>query len=263
MTRIKFAARSEVGNVRTNNEDNLFCNGVIMKENERDKPFFINGICEAPCIFAVFDGMGGEDCGEIASLTATETLSGHSENILHSDDVNFAVNNYVTDSAKKLRDIMKAQRIRTGTTLALVFIDDNSFTAYNLGDSRIYRFSNNNLIRVTDDHTVAEDKVRLGMMTPAKAEKSRERHILTRCLGIYDDALTISPDINGPFDVRDNQGILICSDGLTDMLTHKELNDIVTSYESPSDIVNALTDTALANGGHDNITCIFVKFAVD
>ena len=77
MTRIKFAARSDVGKVRTNNEDNLFCNGVIMKEDERDKPFFINGICEAPCIFAVFDGMGGEDCGELASLTAAESLCEH------------------------------------------------------------------------------------------------------------------------------------------------------------------------------------------
>ena len=259
---IEFAARSETGNIRANNEDNLFCNGIFKTSDRLNEPFYLSGVSQTPCIFAVFDGMGGEDCGEIASLTAAETLNEHSEEILRSDDVNFAVNNYVNDSAKKLRDIMKAQRIRTGTTLALAVIDDNSFTAYNLGDSRIYRLNNNYLIRVTDDHTVAEDKVRLGMMTPAKAAKSRERHILTRCLGIYDDAINFAPDINGPFDMLDNHAILICSDGLTDMLTHKELNDIVTSSDSPSEVVNALTDKALTNGGHDNITCIFVKFTI-
>ncbi|MBQ6773972.1 MAG: serine/threonine-protein phosphatase [Synergistaceae bacterium] len=263
---IEFAARSETGNIRSNNEDNLFCNGIFKTLDRLNEPFYLSGVSQTPCIFAVFDGMGGEDCGETASLTAAETLNEHSEKILRAvldDDANFAVNNYVTDSAKRLRDIMKAQRVRTGTTLALAVIDDDSFTAYNLGDSRIYRLCNNHLIRVTDDHTVAEDKVRLGMMTPAKAAKSRERHILTRCLGIYDDALTLAPDINGPFDVSDNRAVLICSDGLTDMLTHKELNDIATSFKSPSEIVNALTDSALANGGHDNITCIFVKFTID
>ena len=63
--KIKFAARSEVGNVRTNNEDNLYCNGIIMSESDRERPFFINGMAESPAIFAVCDGMGGRDCRNI------------------------------------------------------------------------------------------------------------------------------------------------------------------------------------------------------
>ena len=79
--KIMFAVRSDVGNVRSNNEDNLFCNGRIMTASERERPFFFEGVAEAPAIFAVCDGMGGEDCGEVASLTAVEELVKYSRKI--------------------------------------------------------------------------------------------------------------------------------------------------------------------------------------
>ena len=74
MPKVKFAVRSDVGRVRTNNEDNLYCNGIVMTVSDRERPFFLAGITDTPAIFAVFDGMGGEDCGELASLTAAESL---------------------------------------------------------------------------------------------------------------------------------------------------------------------------------------------
>ena len=258
--RVKFSCRSVIGNVRTNNEDNLFCNGIIMTVSERERPFFMNGQAGTPCIFAVCDGMGGEDCGELASLTAVETLQEHSRKILRNlakADENITA--YVVEANKKLLDIMRTQRIRMGTTLVLALVEEESFTIYNLGDSRGFRIEDGRLLRVTDDHTVAEDKMRMGLITPAQAEKSSERHILTRCLGVYEDEFTLAPDSSRKFDTDTNTGGLLCSDGLTDMLTFPEISRIMKANPEPSEAVNNLVKAALERGGRDNITCIVFK----
>ena len=255
-TRIKFAARSETGNVRKNNEDNLFCNGLIMNESDRDKPFFINGMCEAPCTFAVFDGMGGHDCGELASLTAAESLCEHAERINHGTFED--VNQFASDTNKKLLSIMREQNIHTGTTLALISSGTKSFTVYNLGDSRVYVLKGDTVIKVTDDHTVTAEKVRAGLITPKQAVNDMYRNVLTRCLGM-NDLFSVSPDFCGVFSFEECRRALICSDGLTDMLTHKEIAFIIKREESVSEIVNDLVNLALNKGGHDNVTCIVIE----
>ena len=253
---INFAVRSETGHVRENNEDNFYCNnGIFMTPQEREKPFFMRGIAENPSIFAVFDGMGGEDCGELASLTAIETLAEHSDKILYGSYVE--LNDFVSDVNKRLNSLMQERNIVTGTTFVLVVVKDDSFTVYNLGDSRAYRLWNGILIRITADHTVAEDKVRLGILTPRRAEKSRERNILTGYLGMSDYKATM-PDVNGPYYFNENKRVLLCSDGLTDMLSHREIAAIMTEAEDSSKAVNSLVDTALNKGGKDNITCIVI-----
>ena len=250
---IKFAVRSEVGRVRTNNEDNFFCNGIFMTSAERDKPFFMNGMTNTPCVFAVFDGMGGEDCGELASLTAAETLA---ERFMGTK--NFDVYNYVSDVNNKICSIMDSQNIRMGTTMALAVVNDNSFMCYNLGDSRIFKLVNDRVIRVSDDHTVAEDKVRMGLMTAAKAERSRERHILTRYLGMR-DKFSWAPDSYGPLTFDETRRILLCSDGLTEMVSYRDINLIVKDSADVVECVNKLVETALNNGGVDNVTCVVIE----
>lgn len=255
-TNIKFAARSEIGNVRTNNEDNLFCGGVIMRENERDKPFFINGICKAPCVFAVFDGMGGEDCGELASLISAETLCEHSERITHGTFED--VNNFAHDANNKLLSIMNEQNIQTGSTLALISSGTESFTVHNLGDSRVYVLKGDTVIKATDDHTVTMERLRAGLITLKQAMNDRYRNVLTRCLGMR-DTYSVSPDFCGVFSYSECKRAMICSDGLTDMLTHKEIAGIMKKDEDVSVIVNELVELALTKGGHDNVTCIVIE----
>ena len=254
---VKFAARSEVGHVRTNNEDNLYCNGVFMTVSERERPFFLSGVTDAPCIFAVFDGMGGEDCGELASITAAQTLREHSRKILRNViDPDKGACDFVEDANERLLDIMRTQALRMGTTLVMSVIGGASFSVYNLGDSRGFMVEKGRLVRVTDDHTVAEEKARMGFITYEQAETSRERHILTRCLGIYDDEVTISPAVYGPFSFADHSGGLMCSDGLTDMLAFKDIAAIMKNYPEPADAVNSLVEAALMRGGKDNVTCL-------
>ena len=210
MMPIKFAIRSETGYVRKNNEDNFYCNGVLMRTPE--KPFFITGVAESPCVFAVCDGMGGLDCGELASLTAVETLAEYAPKF--SQDEYQEVNNYVSAVNKRIKqrinDKERGERRDGGTTLALVNIVENAFVTYHLGDTRIYRTQNGKLLRITEDHTLAEYKVRMGIMTPQQAEKSEEWHILTKCLGLVDDDNTIftMPDfIAFPIIMKNNRNV--------------------------------------------------------
>ena len=240
--KIKFAVRSETGYVRTNNEDNFFCNGVFMASSGN---IFLKGIVETSCIFAVCDGMGGEALGDFSALTTVALLAEYADEIQ-----NGLVNEFIKEINRKLHVL----GVSTGTTLAMVVIKEDSFIAYNLGYSRIYRKENGRLLRITDDHTVAEDKVRMGILTPKQAERSRERNILTRYVGMpYDDFMSF-PDAYGPY--KFDGKILLCSDGLTDMLSYREISEIVSRSD---DSVYELTEAALKKGGNDNITCLMIN----
>ena len=256
MASVKFAVRSETGNVRKNNEDNFFCNGIYMTPSEANRPFFMKGVADVPCVFAVFDGMGGHDCGEIASLTAAETLSEHSAEILMGEHE--SVDAYVKAANAKLTDLMNAKGIKTGTTMVLAVFGKHFFTAYNLGDSRIYSVKDGILTRINDDHTVAEDMVREGRLSARHAESSRWSNVLTRYIGMRADDFASTPDIYALRGYDENRRVLLCSDGLNKMLSHREISGIMKNYESTDDTVNALTEAALMKGGVDNVTCIVI-----
>ena len=256
MTVVKFAVRSETGRVRTNNEDNFFCSGIYMTPSEYGRPFFLSGVAEIPCVFAVFDGMGGHDCGELASLVSAETLAEHCGEIISGGYE--AVSRYAFDVHGRLRDIMLSEHIITGATLGLVVLGTESFSVYNLGDSRIYRDNSGVLTRITDDHPVAEERVRMGMMSPRNAEKSPLRHRLTRFLGMP-DSFGAAPDSYGSFSFDDNRRILLSTDGLNEMLTHREISALMKESGTVTDAVNYLVDEALKRGGVDNVTCIVIE----
>lgn len=255
--RVNFAVRSETGYKRSNNEDNFFCNGIYMTSSERDRPFFAAGSAEVPAVFAVFDGMGGHDCGELASLTGAEILSRHFEKII--SGASEAVDTFVRDAHRELKALMNERNIRTGTTMAMAVFGKNFFTAYNLGDSRIYSVKRGYLTRINDDHTVAEEMVREGRLSPGRAEESRWSNVLTKFIGMNGDESSSLPDIYGLLDYEDNKRVLLCSDGLNKMLKHREIAAIVKESGTVTDAVNNLTEAALGKGGFDNVTCIVVE----
>ena len=230
-----------------------------MTPSERDKPFFMSGVAEVPCIFAVFDGMGGHDCGELASLTAVETLAEHAGKIREGscDEVD----TFVKDADRRLLTLMDERDIKTGTTLAMCVFGKNFFTAYNLGDSRIYNVKNGFLTRINDDHTIAEEMVRSGRLNPKYADDSRYSNILTRFIGMNEDELASKPDVYALLDYEENSRVLLCTDGLNKMLKHRDMNEIMKASETVSDAVNGLVDEALKRGGKDNVTCIVIDLS--
>lgn len=262
-TRIFFSCRSDVGLVRKNNEDNFYCNGETLNQEK----IFLNGTAENPCIFAVCDGMGGEEHGELASLITVQTLCDYAEKIKsaalskNKNNLDEAVQFFISKANSKICKIMRENSFRMGTTLALVVISSDLVMAYNIGDSRIYKIQNGVLSQISEDHTVAEQKIKMGLLTRKEARHDKSRHVLTRCLGIFEDEMILTPDIISPFNIENGLRLLLCSDGLTDMLSDPQIHDILLANNDSQYAVNTLVASALQNGGRDNITCLIIDFA--
>ena len=256
---INFSCRTEIGLVRKNNEDNFYCEGTILTGQEI---FSLRGFAENPCIFAVSDGMGGESHGELASLITVETLHEHAGKIKSAtnNDIDKSVQNFISDSNTKICTIMRENSFRMGSTLALVVIHDDYIRAYNIGDSRIYKLQNGILSQISEDHTIAAQKIKMGLLTQEEARHDRSRHILTRCLGIFEDEMILTPNVISPLIIDKKLRLLLCSDGLTDMLSDEQIQNILLSNNDGQSAVNALVNFALECGGRDNITCLVIDF---
>lgn len=254
-----FSAASHPGLVRANNEDNLLCGGVFMTEQTRDAPFSLNGSAVEPCLFAVCDGMGGIAAGELASLTAVQTLAEHEDAIKSAasdGDASAVVKSFVGDANERLCGIMRSRRIRLGTTLAMAVIADGMVMAYNIGDSRIYRLSGGRLTLISEEHSLAAQKVKMGLLTEEQAARDKSRHTLTRCLGMFEDEMTVEAYAAELFRPEAGDRLLLCSDGLSDMISGEEIENMLNGGASADDFI----ETALRNGGRDNVTCIVIDF---
>ena len=256
---IEYSAYTHVGNVRENNEDNLYYPGaeVVM----RGKSFSSSGKANPPCVFAVCDGMGGQDFGELAAFEATKALTELDAAITKKprSDVNALVQDYVTKANDIICGIVRQKSIRLGTTLALIVVTKKGIMPYNIGDSRIYELAGGKLRQVSEDHTLAAHKVRMGILTQEQARTDKGRNKLMRFLGVFEDEMTMVAE---PLPILSlmRRRVLLCSDGLTDMVEDKRIEDILSNAPI-SRAAELLALEALSNGGRDNITCLVFEYA--
>lgn len=206
-----------------------------------------------PNLFVVADGMGGHNAGDFASRFGVSVLV---ETVRK--DTNFnpvkilrhgleAANTLVLDQARK-----DATMAGMGTTMVAVTIVGNYAYIANVGDSRLY-LATDRLEQVTRDHSLIAEMVRIGELTPEEARNHPDKNIITRAIGTVED---VKIDF---FDVKLEPGnqIVMCSDGLTNMVTDEEIYDAVSLEEGNK--ARRLIDMANANGGKDNITVIVVE----
>ncbi len=224
---------------------------------------------DAQGLYAVADGVGGSEAGEVASRIAVETLAEAMPDLLgdkdrtppsevRSDDVPepAAFRHAVTLANRNIREeaVKNPARGGMGTTLtALLLTRKRAFLAH-IGDSRAYRLRGGTLAQLTNDHSVVAEQVRAGLLTPAQARTSPNRHMITRALGIDREA---APDLM-EHQVQSGDAFLLCSDGLTEMVSDRELAKMLGSSE-PRQAVRSLIDAANKAGGVDNITAVVVK----
>lgn len=232
---------SNTGKIRENNEDNFYFDGKYMEEDHGDynkiaKTTFSN---EDNMVFAVFDGMGGESNGERASYLAAKSL----DEYIKSKPIQFSFPDYINKANKK---ILADKKSNMGTTVAAAYFLEDTIKFCNLGDSRIYLLRNNKLKQVSKDHTDASLQEKL-------TEKVKQKPKLTQHLGISSDEMILSPYLTS-IKYHTGDKILLCSDGLTDMLEDDEICNILINNSLPKDIVEELLSTSLAKGGKDNIT---------
>ena len=247
---------TDVGKIRTNNEDNFFICGPYKRTPEelryRKKDFVYRG-----GIFAVCDGMGGEEFGEKASLISVEELNNFKEK-----DFNEYHKKYIDMVNSRICDLrFENNGVKSGTTIALIYIKDEKAISYNIGDSRTYLMRNKKLTQLSEDHTQVAQMLKMGMIKEENVQSYSNRHILTQHLGIPNNELVISPYISDVIDIKRGDIFLLCSDGLTDMIRNDDIKNILNSKMSAEQMAETLVNSALQMGGKDNITVGVIKNA--
>lgn len=255
---IESSVVSHIGKIRQNNEDNFFLNGVYRQDGLESTFTKTQKIRSRRLVYAVCDGMGGEEYGEVASLCAVSSMEIFKEKEWSFSLFEEYLENVKTDLVKRGSKLLTRNM---GSTLALLYLEDNTAYIANIGDSRVYLYRHGRLVQLTRDHTQARLLLDNGLLSPDEARKHISGHILTRYLGA-DNEITAS-DIYMPESLKLCKGdiFLICSDGLTDMVTDKIIEKYLHKPDSKNTagIAWGLCTKALDAGGRDNITCIITK----
>jgi protein phosphatase len=207
-------------------------------------------------VFAVADGMGGHEAGEIASGMCVRALAAMPQLASGERSVTAAVlQQYLVHADSSIR---QATGARAGTTLTGAVVVEQMGMPYwlvmNIGDSRTYRLSQGVFAQVSVDHSEVQELVDAGEITPEEATIHPRRHVVTRALGTGDETEAdywLLP-------VEEGDRILVCSDGLNGELTDGDIVRILSTVGNPQDAVDALIQAALRNGGRDNVTVIVV-----
>lgn len=216
-------------------------------------------------LWAVADGMGGHPGGDVASRLVVETLAeraaGQAGRLQGPGEHVIAVLREMVESAHHA--ILHHARLRPelvgmGTTLTLLHISSEPIltaTILNEGDSRAYLFRRSALTQLTRDHSMVEEYVRQGLLSPAQALHHPQRHVLSRALGLgFESDADVTTESLEPEDV-----LLLCTDGLTKMIEDQDLEALVTKSSSdPETLCRALITEALQAGGIDNVTIVVV-----
>ena len=226
-----FAGDTHVGLVRPGNEDAYLL---------------------APPLFAVADGLGGHQAGEVASSLAIETLLESAPRVADAKALGRAVrraNTAVIEAAADGRG-----RSGMGTTLTAAMIDGMRISVAHVGDSRAYLLHLGELQQLTDDHSMVADLVRQGRLTTEEARDHPNRSVITRALGSDSDMLADTFEAEAASGDR----LLLTSDGLTGIVPDAEIERLLASAPTPADAVDSLIDAALDAGGHDNVTIVVV-----
>lgn len=253
--RISAAARTHVGRIRTNNEDNFYLQKHIRRDVNQGSAFCGGTWKDRSFLAAVADGMGGEDSGEIASLLAVQALSP-----CRFEEMEGTARASIDRANEKIcEEIEKNSGRRMGSTLAALYIDGGQARCCNIGDSRAYLLREGKLLQLSVDHNKAKRMVELGALTPEQAARHPSRHELTQHLGIFQEEMLIQPAFSAPVRLQAGDMFLLCSDGLTDMVSEADISARLVFGGAPEEQAESLVQQALAGGGRDNVTVIVIQ----
>ena len=236
--RYAVAALSDCGSKRPSNEDSF-------------------GISAEHGVYIVCDGMGGAAAGEVASSLAVgevlRLLSGRGE----SEPLNEAIEEAIRAANETIHSRAEAdiQLNGMGTTLVGLVTEGKRVLVFNVGDSRCYLLHKRKVKQISQDHSLIEEQVRMGRITPEEALRSPLRNVITRALGTQP---SVEPDI---FELKAEAGdiFLLCSDGLTGEVPDPQIESLLAADLPLEEICANLVEAANHAGGHDNITCVLVR----
>lgn len=239
--RVSFYGKTDVGVIRNKNED--YFNAVNLPDGSY--------------VFVVADGLGGHLAGEVASRTAVTNLIEMMKEGMGGDPITF-----FRESLEKInREIEKIgnsepDKKGMGTTLSLLYIKDNKGYIAHVGDSRIYKISHGKIFQLTEDHSFVEKLVADGLITEEEARHHPRKNVLLQMIGMKKE---VNPQIIGPFPIEEGDKFLLCTDGLSNLVSDFEMKEILGRLPI-QEAVDYLIDLAKKRGGPDNITAIGVSF---
>jgi protein phosphatase len=249
------AAYTHVGLVRQNNEDNFYLQGNLRQDLHQQTLQIQHRGNDRMALYAVADGMGGEENGELASLVTVQNLKG-----CQLSDVQKLAGESISRANELICDeINRCGGVRMGSTLAAVYMDAGSAICCNVGDSRVYLFRRNTLRQLSVDHTQVQQMVRSGLLTAQEARTHKRRHVLTQNIGIFPDEMDIEPAFHPPIPLEPGDLFLLCSDGLTDMADDDQIAAVLQAGGTPKKLAEELVALALAQGGGDNVTVLLIR----
>jgi len=247
MFRLNFACGCSTGKKRKNNEDNLFFNGkcLAVENSGLEQVLFWTGVARPGLICAIFDGMGGEAFGEVASHAAAYKLQSIAKKQSFFLSSGEKVMSRIADELNRAVYAAK-QKLCTehmGTTMVALLYTSRHIFFCNIGDSRAYLLRDGVLQQLSFDHVAT------------RPGQNNEKAPLIQYLGMDPEEVEVEPFIVKNT-IKKGDLYLICSDGLTDMLSDLEISDIMLSSDDESSCVQRLVDAALEQGGRDNISVI-------
>jgi serine/threonine protein phosphatase PrpC len=246
---------SDVGRVRTNNEDSF-------------------RIVEPLNLFILSDGMGGEAHGEVASAMAVDVINKFCES--EKEDSGATVLDEapanISSQTRRLKGAVAQANFQIfqasqknpeqrgmGATITALWLKDTLLSIAHVGDSRAYLLRSGNLQQLTNDHSLVAEQVRRGLITPQQAEESEMQSVLLRALGAHPEVEIDTDEV----EIIPRDVLLLCSDGLTRMVTEPEIAGALQAETVPSAAAERLISLANENGGVDNVTVIVVRFEDD
>ena len=253
---------SHIGNSRENHEDNYLLGEQYMlpeqvkQMSQTRKLVTKQSELEDSFCVAVSDGMGGYECGEVASLLTVQYLSSHSISTV--DEIKQCIldlNNYVCTEARK-----NVETQNMGTTLCGVISAGNQAFCFNVGDSRLYQYANGSLKQITVDNTEGQRLLDLGLLTEEELENFPKRKAIYKYIG---KDVELVPDIYEINDIHSGTLLLLCSDGLSDVLELEEIQDMLSKqFIKTEDKGKFLVEMAVERkpDAGDNITLIIIEY---
>jgi protein phosphatase len=252
--RIEAAGETNVGRKRNHNEDNF----AILAEYG---------------LFLVADGMGGHACGEVASKMAIETIAEFFKETAEDPDKTWP---YKLDRGRgyeenrfimgvklanlRIHEAAASDRKKKGmgTTFAGLFVLDSGSYVAHVGDSRVYRFRGGQLEQLTDDHSLLNEYVKMGRLSPAEIEAFPHKNVIMRALGMK-ETVKVDTRLEEP---QLGDVLLVCSDGLSGPVKDEEIAAILAAHEGIEEAAAKLIEAANRNGGPDNVTVVLVRWIV-
>lgn len=242
---MRIISKTDVGKVRTSNQDSYAAGE------------FQNGVAWA----VVCDGMGGNAGGNIASSTAVKSISekitmGYRDGMTSSSIKNLLIT-AITNANYEVYDMANAnaELKGMGTTVVAAIITPGTVYVSHVGDSRAYLVSKSEIRQITKDHSVVQDMVEKGEITPDEAKIHPRKNLITRALGVDEE---VKADFLAE-DTTSDDVLLICTDGLTNFVDQSDIYRVVCD-EPYTDFADTLVDMANKNGGADNITVVAVAY---